>query len=282
MKDFNLEKEREKLDERINLCNNNLAEQLQILKETCLKYMESYNDVRQINQMIRHETAGVNDLNLIYLDQIKNNPEMLDEILPQIKDNIYNDSRIKMGLYLTGLTYEEINEKKLIKELDLEKMLFENINSHLKKLEERKLKLLFKYNKMDNQSIKVYSNEAVFQMMLGSSITNCMNYSPEQTQIEIGMGIFNKNLEFVLKNKSLLDNKRQANVGGMGLGLGLPFVRKVATELKGKVIQDSKINFEEKYSHLSGYGFNGELNEKNYKDFLVEIKIPLNSISNNK
>lgn len=225
--------------------------------------------------MIRHEVIPVINLLSTHLKMFKQNSSDTKIIL-ESEELIQITERILQGLYLFGLSKEDIQERSV--QINLERMVMENIEGYTKKLNDKKLKISFKYNQMNNQPISIYSDISIFQMVIGSSITNCMNYAPEKTKINIGMGVFDDNLEIILKNKTD-ENKRQNNFGGMGLRLGLPFVRKIVREFNGEIIQDSKNKFEDKYHNLLEYGFKENLPPNEYKNFIFEFKIPMKELT---
>jgi len=274
-KRFDIEEEVRNLENQINLLGNDFSEKLISLKETCIKYMKKYDDVLQINSMIRHEAIPVNNLISTYLKILKQDSNGV-KILGECEELTQVNERILQGLYLFGLSNKDIQER--AKEINLEDMIIENIEGYNEKLKNKKLKVYFKYNKLNNQPVSIYSDVSIFQMILGSSITNCMNYAPEKTKITIGMEISNGNLEIILKNKTS-GNKRQDNFGGLGMGFGLPFVRKMVRELNGEIVQDSKNKFEDKYLYNLEYGFIGELPKTDYKNFIFEIKIPMKELT---
>lgn len=274
-KRFDIEEEVRNLKNQIELLGNDLSEKLVNLEDTCIKYMKKYDDVLQINSMIRHEAIPVNSLISTYLKILKQDPNGV-KIIGECEELTQINERILQGLYLFGLSNKDIQER--AKEINLEDMVIENIEGYNEKLKNKKLKAYFKYNKLGNQPISIYSDVSIFQMILGSSITNCMNYAPEKTKITIGMEVSNGNLEIVLKNKTS-GNKRQDNFGGLGMGFGLPFVRKMVRELNGEIVQDSKNKFEDKYNYNLEYGFTGELPKTDYKNFIFEIKIPMKELT---
>src|SRR5690606_22300441 len=109
--------------------------------------------------------------------------------------------------------------------INLEELSRRHILAFEDQMNEHYIGVKFKADRPNNSPIEIYANGGVFSALIGTLLSNCVNYAPDNSYVYHGVRIEKGNLKLLLENET--DGREKRKIGGMGRGKGFPFVKSV-------------------------------------------------------
>jgi len=177
------------------------------------------------------------------------------------------------------LRLSSINNAELKKnpvKLNLEKILKTQAIVFENALIESKLALKIKQDKPEYEPIEIYGNPGAIRFVFATLLGNGLNYAPEGTRITQALRIIDNHLELMTENAD--SDGKQRKIHGTHKGIGLPYTRRIISELKGTFEVYDYQRIPRGYDAQEIFGYKEAI--KPEKDiFGIRITLPMSELS---